>query len=349
MRRIKIGNKWVGQGEPCFVIAEIGSNHNRNLKQAKKLIDAAIKAKADAVKFQSFTVENWVSKDYKPFGRLVSEDDAYNQLKNYELSYEMYIELDKYCREKGIICFSSPSHPTDVKRLMDIGLPAFKFGSVQITDHPTIKYAAKFKKPIILGSGASDLSEVSEAVELIKSIGNEKIILLHCTTLYPTKIEQVNLKVIETFKETFPDLIIGYSDHTLEVITVPVAAVAMGAWVIEKHITLDRSMEGPDHHFALEPEEFVAMVKAVRDLEKALGSKRKVKLAPEKESARLGRRSLVAQRDIRKGEEIKEKDITTKRPGYGIAPKFLESVIGRTAKKNITKDKVIKWSMVNES
>jgi len=349
MQKIKIGNKWLGEGRPCFIIAEIGSNHNRSLKQARKLIDVAIKAKADAVKFQSFRVENWISKDYYPDSASSIKGNAYRELKKYELPYEMYIELDKYCKHKGIICFSSPSHITDVKRLMEIGLPAVKFGSVQITDHPTIEYAAKFKKPIMISAGAANLGEVSEALAVIKLTGNNKVVLFHCTSLYPAKPGQANLNVIKTFKDKFPDVIVGYSDHTLDVAVIPAAAVALGAKVIEKHITLDRTMPGPDHKFALEPGEFITMVKAIRDVEKALGSKEKKILSQEKEIVRLSRRSLVAQKNLTKGEKIKKEDIAIKRPGYGIVPKFLETVVGRTVKKNIMKNRVIKWDMLNES
>ena len=346
MKKVQIGDKLVGDGEQTFIIAEIGANHDGNLEQAKQLIDVAKEAGVDAVKFQSFTVENWISKEMTSFPTLEPDKDILDTLKKCELPYPMYKKIKSYTEKKGLICFSTPSHKTDIDKLSEIGVPAFKFGSVQITDLPTIKYAASNGKPIILATGASTLTEVSEAVDIIRSTGNENIILLHCTSLYPTIMNQVNLNVIKTLESAFPDTIIGYSDHTLDPVIIPVAAVAMGACVIEKHITLDRNMKGPDHKFALEPEEFKTMVKAVRDVEKAFGSPIKRQLEVEKEIAMLGRRSLVARKDIGKGTKIKEEHITIKRPGYGIPPKFLELVIGRIAKKNIIEDDVIKWDMI---
>ena len=346
MKKVQIGNKLVGDGEQTFIIAEIGANHGGSLEQAKQLIDIAKEAGADAVKFQSFTVENWISKEMSSFPTMDPNENIRETLKKCELPYPMYREIKTYAEKKGLICFSTPSHKTDIDKLSEIGVPAFKFGAVQITDLPTIKYAASKDKPIILSAGASTLTEVSEAVDIISSTGNENIILLHCTSLYPTIMNQVNLNVIKTLESAFPDTVIGYSDHTLDPIIIPVAAVAMGAHVIEKHITLDRNMKGPDHKFALEPEEFKTMVQAVRDVEEAFGSPIKKQLEEEKEIAKLGRRSLVARKDIRKGTELNEEHITIKRPGYGIPPKFLELVIGRIAKEDIMEDDVIKWDMV---
>jgi len=300
VNKIKVGDRLIGEGEPCFIIAEIVSNHNGSLEQAKKLIDITKETGADAVKFQSFTVENWISKEMTSFPTLKSNENILDTLKKYELSYPMYEEIKSYAEKKRLVCFSTPSHKTDIDKLSKIGVPAFKFGSVQITDLPTIKHAASKGKPIILSTGASTLTEVSEAVNVIKSTENDSIILLHCTVLYPTRVDQVNLNVIKTLKKTFPDTIVGYSDHTLEPVIVPVAAVTIGAHVFEKHITLYRNMEGTDHKFALEPEEFKTMVKAVRTVEKSFGSLIKKQLEEEKEIAMLGRRSLVARKDIKK-------------------------------------------------
>ncbi|MBU1147275.1 MAG: N-acetylneuraminate synthase family protein [Candidatus Omnitrophica bacterium] len=345
MKKIKLGTRLIGQNEPCFIIAEIGSNHNRSLKTGCKLIDAAKRAGADAVKFQSFTLGNWISKEFDSFPTLAKGQNVYRQLKKCELPYNVYKKLKLYAEDKGLVCFSSPSHKEDVNRLHEIGAPAFKFGSVQITDLPTIEYAARKKKPIILSTGGSTLEEIKDAIEVVYSTGNRAVILLHCTVLYPAEIYQINLKSIITLQDTF-HVPIGYSDHTMGNAIVPAAAVAMGACVIEKHITLSRRSKGPDHSFAVEPEEFKCMVKAIRDTEKALGSGVKRQLAEEKEIIRMGRRSIVANREISKGMLISEEMLTLKRPGYGIPPKFLHCVIGKRAQADIEKDSLVTWKMV---
>lgn len=344
-KKIKIGNRLIGKGEPCFIIAEIGANHNQKIKQGKKLIDAAYEAGADAVKFQSFTVENWISKEMTSFPTFSKKKNIYKILKKCELPYKMYQEFQTYAQKRDLICFSTPSHKTDIDYLEKNKVPVFKFGSVQITDIPTIKYAALKRKPIILATGASNLTEVREAIKTIYSTGNRKIILLHCTSLYPTLPEQVNLRAMLTLKNKF-NLLTGYSDHTLDPIIVPVVAVALGACVIEKHITLSRKLNGPDHPFAVEPEELSKMVKAIRDTEKILGSPIKRCLPEEKEIIKMGRRSIVSQTAIRKGDVILKNMLTLKRPGYGILPKFLDKIIGKKAQQNINKDKVITWKMI---
>lgn len=346
MRKFQIGKKKIGPLEPCFITAEIGSNHNQNLELTKKLVGVIKEAGADAVKFQSFTTENLVSRRITSFPTLSSNGDPFKILKRCELSYSMYAKIKEFAETRGLICFSSPSHKTDVDELNRIGVPAFKISSAQITDLPIIKYIAAKGKPVILSTGAATLQEISEAVEIIKSTDNEQIVLLHCTMLYPTKLNQVNLAAIETLRANFPDVIIGYSDHTMEPVLIPVAAVAMGAHVIEKHITLDRSMPGPDHPFALEPKEFEAMVRAIRILEKAVGNPKKQPLAAEKVIAQASRRSLVIVRPIKKGQKIRETEITTKRPGDGIPPKFLPSIIGRIARVDLKSDDILSWDNV---
>lgn len=345
IKKIKIGNRFIGKGEPCFIIAEIGANHDQKISQGKKLIDAAYEAGVDAVKFQSFTVENWISREMTSFPTLSKKKNIYKTLKKCELPYEMYKKFQAYAQRKGLICFSTPSHKTDIDRLEKNNVPVFKFGSVQITDIPTIKYAASKRKPIILATGASNLAEVREAVKAIYSTGNKKIILLHCTSLYPTLSEQVNLRAMLTLKNKF-NLPVGYSDHTLDPIIVPVAAVALGACVIEKHITLNRKLKGPDHPFAIEPKELSRMVEGIRKTEKSLGSSIKKCLPEEKEIVLMGRRSIVAQKNIKKREVILKEMLNIKRPGYGIPPKFLDKLVGKKAKQNINKDKVISWKMV---
>jgi len=246
---------------------------------------------------------------------------------------------------RSIICFSSPSHISDVRALLSIGTPAFKFGSVQITDIPTIEYAAKQKKPIILSTGASSMKDIRAAVNVVRRCGNGNIILMHCTTLYPTPIDKANLNLIRSLRKSF-DLPVGFSDHTRDPLTAPVAAIALGASLIEKHITLNRRMKGPDHKFALEPDEFGAMVKAIRDTEASLGSSVKKMLPEESLIAKLGRRSVVAERDIPKGTTISRDMLTLKRPGTGIEPRYIDNIVGKRAKKDIEKDTVIKWEKI---
>jgi N,N'-diacetyllegionaminate synthase len=345
-RTITIGNRVIGGDAPCFIVAEIGANHNQQFDIARQLIDVAVQAGADAVKFQSFTVENWLSKDFTDFPTMTGEKDLHSALKRTELTYDMYARIAEYCKQQCIICFSTPSHKTDVDRLYELGTPAFKFGAVQVTDLPTIAHAAQYGLPIILSTGASDMSEVMQAVETVLDTGNDQLALLHCTSLYPCQDSNLlNLNILRSFQAMF-DFPIGYSDHTLDPVVVPVAAVALGAKIIEKHITLDRSSQGPDHAFALEPAELARMVEAIRKTEQALGKAYRRLLPEEAEIARTGRRSLVATRDIKAGEVIRAGDLTSKRPGTGIAPRHLDLVVGRVARRDIQADRVLTWDMV---
>lgn len=340
---ISIDGREIGGDNPCYVIAEIGANHNQDWETAKKLIDASVEAGADAVKFQSFTVENWLSEDFTEFPT-VDTEDVHEELREAELPYSLYERIADYCDKIGVSCFSTPSHPDDVDRLAEIGVPAFKFGSVQITDLPTIQHAASYDKPIVISGGAADMSEVLETVESIESEVN--IALLHCTSIYPcVDYATVNLEVLDSYQTMF-DFPVGYSDHTMDPVTVPVAAVTKGADILEKHVTLDRSMEGPDHPFALEPNELNRMITAIRRAEEALGDSYRRLLSEEEEIAKQGRRSLVSTTNIEADDTITEEDITFKRPGTGISPKHLDLIVGRTAKEDINPNRVITWEMV---
>ena len=345
IKKMKIGEKWIGGSSPCFIIAEIGSNHNQNLSQGKKLIDAAYRAGVDAVKFQSFKVENWMSREMKHFPTMKNNGRLEKTLKKCELTLDLYKKFQSYAEKLGLVCFSSPSHITDIDALERVNIPLYKFGSVQITDLPTIEYAASKNKPMILSTGASTIKEIKEAVDVILSAGNKKIILLHCTVSYPTDFGQVNLNAMETLMKEF-NFLVGYSDHTLDPIIIPVAAVARGARVYEKHITLSRKMSGPDHPFAIEPDELKILVNSIRNTEAAFGRSVKKVLEGEKEIIRMGRRSVIAKIDIPRGMKIKAEMITTKRPGYGIAPKYYQKLIGSEAKKNIKQDQIMTWNMI---
>lgn len=345
--KVKIGDRWVGEGEPTFIIAEAGANHDRKLGQAKQLIDVAVDAGADAVKFQVYSAETMYSRKTPQFSylkELEAGKSTYDILKDIEIPREWLGELAKYCRDKGIIFLASPFDREAVEQLYAVGVPAYKWASFEIVDLPLLKYASNKGKPMLLSTGMCNLADIQEALEAVYSTGNEDVILLHCTSLYPTKINQVNLRMMDTMKNTF-HLPVGLSDHTLG-ITVPIAAVARGACVIEKHYTLSRKLKGPDHPFALEPEELKQMVRAIREVEESLGSPIKQMIPDEEEMARLGRRSIIARVNIPKGTKITEDMLIIKRPGYGIKPKFLDMVIGREAKKNIEKDDIITWEMV---
>ncbi|MDI6736484.1 MAG: N-acetylneuraminate synthase family protein [bacterium] len=341
MKKIKIGNRFVGEGEPCFVIAEAGSNHNRDFNQALKLIDVAVEARADAVKFQTYSAEKLYSRKAP---KKEGEESVWDLIKRIEMPREWHKGLADYCAKKGIIFLSTPFDLQAVDELEEVDMLAYKIASFEITHLPLLEYVAKTGKPIILSTGMANLSDIETALEVINKRGNGKVILLHCVINYPPGYEDLNLRAMETMRQAF-QLPVGFSDHTPG-ITSDVAAVALGASVIEKHFSLDRKLPGPDHPFALEPGELKAMVQAIRDTEKALGSPIKRQTNAEEEKFQLGRRGLVAACPILKGTIITRKMIEVKRPGYGIPTKLMDVVIGREAKKDIEEDEILTWEMV---
>jgi len=343
MRKVKIGGKQIGENEPCYIIAEAGSNHKGSLEQAKKLIDIAAEAKADAVKFQIFKAEELYSKNTPEFSYLKGQN-VYELIKNIETPREWIKELARYCKEKNID-FLASAFDFEAVDILDKHVPAFKIASFEITDLELLKYAAEKGKPMIISTGMANLGEIEDAITAIKSVGNEDIILLHCNSLYPTPVQIVNLKAMETMKNAFK-MPVGFSDHTLG-IHMPIAAVAMGACVIEKHFTLDRNLPGPDHSFAIEPDELKEMVRCIREVEKAKGSGIKEKSELESEEMYIkARRSIHAKVDILKGTKVTRDMLIIKRPGYGIKPKFIDIVVGREAKSDIKEDEWITWDMV---
>jgi pseudaminic acid synthase len=336
---VKIGKKTIGGNHPTYIIAEIGANHNRDLKIAKKLIDKAADAGVDAVKFQTYTAEKLYSKYTPKFSKDTVK--PFDLIKSVELPREWQHELSKYATAKKLDFLSSPFDYDAVDELYKLDVPAFKVASFEMTDTELLRYIAKRKKPIILSTGMATLGEIAEALETIRSQGNDNVILLHCVSLYPAPVEVVNLNAIQTLSMAF-HAPVGFSDHTLG-IHIPVAAVAKGANVIEKHFTLDQTMKGPDHSFAIEPEELKQMVTNIRDAEQALGTGVKERSNAEQEMYEKGRRSIIAAQDILKGTTITRNMLIIKRPGYGIAPKYLPLVVGRTAKKPIKTDQWITW------
>ncbi len=348
MKKIRIGDKEVGDQEPTFIIAEAGSNHNRDINQAKMLIDVAIDAKADAVKFQTYSAEKLYSKKTpKPtyLEKITRKDETiWDLIKNIELPREFQAELADYCRDNDIIFLSTPFDHEAIEELDALGVLAYKIASFEIVDIPLLKHAANKRKPMLISTGMADIGDIEDALEAIYSAGNKQVALLHCNIGYPPPMDIVNLRAIQTMERAF-DIPVGFSDHTMST-TIPAVAVAMGACIVEKHFTLDRSMHGPDHPFALEPNELEEMVKNIRDVEMALGSGIKQRTEAEEEMYRIGRRSIVAAQNIPTGAEITEEMLTVKRPGFGIKPKFLEIIIGRRAKVDIEEDDIITWEMV---
>lgn len=341
--KVKIAGKLIGKGEPCFIIAEAGVNHNGDIDLAKKLIDLAKEAGADAVKFQTFKTEEVVIRSAEKAGyqkeTTPSEESQYDMIKKLELSEEDFKDLFTYAQEKGILFLSSPFDKGSVDLLSELGISAFKIPSGEITNFPLLKHIARKRKPIILSTGMATQGEVEEALEVIKAEGIEDIILLHCVSSYPAKIEDMNLKAMETLGNTFK-LSVGLSDHSLG-LTIPIAAVALGACVIEKHFTLDKNLLGPDHKASLEPDELKQMVKAIRDVERAIGDGIKKPTKDEEENKKAVRRSIVARVDIPEGIAINEGMLGMKRPGTGIAPKSLENIMGKIAKVDIKQDELI--------
>ena len=331
----------------CFIIAEAGVNHNGDINIAKKLVDKAKEAGVDAIKFQTFRAENLVTKEapkaeYQK--ETTGDGSQFEMLKKLALSLEDHIILKKYCEEKGIMFISTPFDYESVDLLEKIDVPLYKVSSGDLTNLPLLSYIANKNKPIILSTGMANLGEVEEAVETISKAGNDRIILLHCTSNYPTAYEDVNLRAMLTMKEAFK-LPVGYSDHTIG-IEIPIAAVALGAKVIEKHFTLDRNMKGPDHRASIEPDELKIMVRSIRNIELAMGDGIKRCNKSEEKSKFVSRKSIVAKYDIRKGQVITEDLIDYKRPAGGLPPKFVKYILGKKSSINIKKDEVIDFEKI---
>ena len=328
-----------------FIIAEAGVNHNGSTELAKKLIDAASVAGADAVKFQTFKAEKLVSKNAQKAeyqkqttGKAESQFDM---IKKLELDEATHHELMAYCKSKNIIFLSTPFDHDSIELLDTLGLEIFKIPSGEITNLPYLRHIGKLGKRVILSTGMTDIGEIEDALDILIDAGTKKenITVLHANTMYPTPMEDVNLKAMVTIGKTF-DVSYGYSDHTLG-IEVDIAAVAMGASCIEKHFTLDCAMEGPDHKASLEPDELKEMVKAIRNIEIALGSSVKKPSKSEMPNMQVARKSIVADKPIKKGELFTQDNLAVKRPGNGISPMRWDEVIGTFATKDYQEDEMI--------
>ena len=328
-----------------FVIAEAGVNHNGSIELAKKLIDVASEAGADAVKFQTFKADKLVSRDAQKANYQKEMTDAqesqYEMIKKLELDIDTHKELIAYCKEKNIMFLSTPFDLDSVDLLNDLGLQIFKIPSGEITNLPYLRKIGSLRKKVILSTGMADIGEIEDALDVLIEAGTKKedITVLHANTMYPTPMEDVNLRAMVTIGKTF-DVAFGYSDHTLG-IEVDIAAVAIGATCIEKHFTLDKTMEGPDHKASLDPHELKAMIKAIRNVELAFGSSIKKPSPSEKPNMQVARKSIVASKPIRKGEILSEENLAIKRPGNGISPMRWDEIIGSVAQKDYDVDELI--------
>lgn len=326
-----------------YIIAEAGVNHNGSLELAKNLVDKAKEAGADCVKFQTFKANKIVSKnaakaDYQK-KQTESPESQHEMLKKLELSFDDFIELNNYCKEIGIEFLSTAFDFESIDFLNQLGMQVWKIPSGEITNLPYLIKIAKLNKKVILSTGMSTMREIEDAVNILKDHGASELIILHCTTEYPTPYEDVNLNAMLTIKERF-GYEVGYSDHTMG-IEVPIAAVALGAKVIEKHFTLDRTMDGPDHKASLEPSELKTMVDAIRNIELSMGTGIKEPADSEKKNIAIARKSIVANQSIIKGDILTETNLTVKRPGEGISPMKWFEIIGTKAIRDFEEDELI--------
>lgn len=346
---VTIGERRVGSNEPVFIIAEAGVNHNGDMHLAHRLINAAAEAGADAVKFQSFVTEELITPEAPKAGYQVETTgdpgSQYKMLKALELSADEQAVLKTHCEQVGILYLCTPYENASVDMLDRMDVAAFKIASTDTTNIPFLRYVANKGRPVILSTGMSTLGEVEQAVNILRAGGLDgKIIILHCTAEYPAPVSEANLRAILTMQQAF-GCPVGFSDHTPGVGASP-WAVAVGACVIEKHFTLDRNMVGPDHRASLEPNELADLVRAVHDVEAALGSGIKRPMPSELPNKPLMQKSLVARRSIRAGETITPNDLTCKRPGFGLAPSWFDRVVGKRAAVDIPRDGVLTLSSV---
>ena len=351
MKSIKVGSRRIGPGEPVFVIAEAGSNHNRSLETAFELIDVAAAAGADAVKFQTYSGRTLYSRytpgiSYLRKRKLIRKGETVQDLlSRIEMPREWQEKLAERCRKRKVLFLSTPFDLPAVDELDELGMPAFKIASFEINHIPLIEHAASKGRPLLLSTGMCDLRDIRLALAAARRGGGPPVALFHCAIAYPPRYQDINLRAMETMRRAFR-LPVGFSDHTMGH-AVPVAAVALGACMIEKHFTLSRKMRGPDHPFSLEPDELAAMVRAVRETEQSLGSAEKRRTAAEEELYLKARRGLVAARAIARGERISRDMLEIKRPGFGISPVDLRKVIGRRAEVNLREDEILRWEMLS--
>lgn len=346
---MKIGNKNIDKKSPCFIIAELSANHGGKIEIAKETIRAAKRAGADAIKLQTYTADT-ITLDAETEDFVIKQGTIWDGKKLHDLYKEAYLpwewhqELFQVAKEEGLVCFSSPFDFSAVDLLEKLEVPAYKIASFEITDIPLIEYVASKGKPVIISTGIAALKDIELAVDACKSVGNNQIILLKCTSAYPAKIEDANLTMIADISKRF-GVTSGLSDHTLG-ITVPVASVVLGGKVIEKHFILDKSIGGPDASFSLDEQEFKEMVQAVRDAEKSLGMI-DYSLTEKKKKSREFSRSLYIAQDMKKGEKITYENVRSVRPGFGLHPKYLKELIGQQINQDVVKGTRMSFDLVD--
>ncbi len=348
MAAVDIAGRTVGPGHPCFIIAEAGVNHNGDLALAKRLIEAAAKAGADAVKFQTFRGERLVSPTARKAAYQTAATGAHesqlDMIRRLELPDVAFGELKRHCTACGVLFLSTPFDEESADLLEDLGVAAFKIPSGEVTNLPLLAHVGRKGKPVILSTGMSTLEEVRAAVDTLRQAGAQDVVVLHCVSSYPADPADANLRAMATLADAF-HAPVGYSDHTPG-IEVALAAAALGACVIEKHVTLDRTLPGPDHRASLEPVELAALIRGVRTVESALGDGRKRPVPSEADTAAVARRSLVAARDVPAGATLTEDTLAVLRPGTGLSPALRARVVGRIAKVHIPAGTPLTWEMV---
>jgi len=345
---VNIGKYTIGPSGPVYIIAELSANHNQDFDQAVDLIKSAKEAGADAVKLQTYTPDTLtIDCDNEYFrigtGTIWEGKNLYSLYKEAYTPWEWQPELKKIANDLGMDLFSTPFDATSVDFLESMEVPAYKVASFEIVDIPLIRKIAQTGKPVIISTGMASVAEIAEAVQTVRDEGNDQIALLKCTSAYPALPEEMNLRTIPHLSRMF-DVPVGLSDHTLGT-TIPVAAVALGACIVEKHFTLSRKIPGPDSAFSLEPQEFGAMVDAIRETEKALGTV-SYKITEHEKASRVFRRSLFVVKDIKKGEKFTQENIRSIRPGYGLEPKHLPKIVGKKARRGIKKGMPLDWNSI---
>jgi N,N'-diacetyllegionaminate synthase len=347
MNIIKLGEVEIGAGKPPYIIAEIGSNHNGDMDLCRQLIDAAALAGAHAVKFQSWTDTSLISEEeYARNTEYSDKKKHFGSLREmvtaYQLTASQHLEAHAHCRDRGIAFCSTPFSIEEVDLLESLAVPFFKIASMDIVHLPLLTYVARKQRPVLISTGMATLAEIDRAVETVRAEGNDQIVLLHCISIYPPEYETIHLRNMATLQQAF-DVPVGFSDHTLGT-AIPLAAIALGACVIEKHFTLDQNMAGWDHAISADPEQLRTIVADGRNIFNALGGNGRVVVAAEMEKRKKFRRSLVAQRDLHRGYVLTEADLDAKRPGTGIPPNEIAYVVGRRLSSDLAADQVLHWT-----
>ena len=344
---IKIGSKIISNDSPTFIIAEVGANHNGNLELAKKSIDAAALCGVDAVKFQTYTTNELLSNKegivvYGKNGDEISET-VKEMFDKVTLKREFHKEIFDYAKSKGILCFSTPFSKQGVEFLEQLNNPIYKIASSDVNYVDMLEVIGTTKKPVFLSTGKCTLSDMDMAINLLQNSGTTDLCLLHCIANYPSKMENMNLNVIKTLKQMYPECVIGFSDHSLG-ITASLGAVCFGAKIIEKHFTIDKNLEGPDHWFSMDPIDMKNLVSEIRNLEMAFGTQRKILNLSEEPEKYWSTRSLHINKDLKSGDTVNKEDLDMLRPGYGISPFDRDKIVGMKVTKDIDKNQVLEWS-----